>query len=54
MVVGVALAVSMSFTSYSASKAGLEECPQFWAGQGGNVIWTKSCAEYTNLVNNKK
>ena len=41
-------------TNYSATKAGLEECPKFGAGQTGDSIWVKSCTEYTKLINESK
>lgn len=41
-------------TDYNATKAGLEQCPKYGAGTGGDSIWVKSCTEYTALIENKK
>ena len=51
-IVGVAFSVSVmvSFNSYNATKAGLEECPNNGAGNNGNALWVKSCKEYTDLI----
>lgn len=55
-IVGVAFSVSVmvAFNSYNATKAGLEECPKYGAGGGGDAIWVKSCKEYTELANSSK
>lgn len=51
----IAFSVSLMIASntYNKTKAGLEECPKFGAGGGGNAIWVKSCKEYTYLITRK-
>jgi hypothetical protein len=48
----VAFSVSLMLASnaYNATKAGLEECPKYGAGKGGDAIWVKSCKEYSDLI----
>lgn len=55
-IVGVACSVSVmiTFNSYNATRAGLEECPKYGAGHGGDALWVKSCKEYTELINSSK
>ena len=55
-VVGVAISLSVMiiFNSYNATRAGLEECPKYGAGHGGDALWVKSCKEYTELINSSK
>lgn len=36
-----------------ATKAGLEQCPIGGAGETGETIFVKSCAEYTELIKTK-
>ena len=52
----VAFSVSLMIASntYNATKAGLEECPQYGAGKGGAVIWVKSCKEYNKIITGAK
>lgn len=52
----VAFSVSLMFAlnTYNATKAGLEECPKYGAGEVGAVIWVKSCKEYTDLIKGNK
>lgn len=55
-IVGVACSVSLmnAFNSYNATRAGLEECPKYGAGHGGDALWVKYCKEYTELINSSK
>lgn len=52
----VVVSVCLMFASnaYNATKAGLEECPKYGAGGGGDAIWVKSCKEYTELIKKGK
>ena len=50
--VAFSASISVSFNSYNATKAGLEECPGRGAGKSGDSIWVKSCREYTELIVN--
>ena len=52
VVISVCLMVSSNV--YNATKAGLEECPKYGAGVGGDTIWVKSCKEYTELIKSNK
>lgn len=50
----VSLCLMLASDTYNATKAGLEECPKYGAGKGGDSIWVKSCKEYTELVKGNK
>ena len=58
--IGFCTILVLCFFSYfaiencNATKAGLEQCPKYGAGTGGDAIWVKSCTEYTALIENKK
>lgn len=49
--IGFSVSLMIASNTYNATKAGLEECPKFGAGGGGDVIWVKSCKEYTEFAN---
>lgn len=46
----VSVCIMISSNNYNATRAGLEECPKYGAGGGGDAIWVKSCKEYTELI----
>lgn len=50
----VSVCLMISSNTYNATKAGLEECPKYGAGGGGDAIWVKSCKEYTELIKKGK
>lgn len=54
MVGAFCVSANYAITSSTAISAGLEECPQFGAGQGGSAIWVKSCSEYTRNITELK
>lgn len=50
IVVVLSVCSKLTVENYNATKAGLEECPKYGAGQGGDSIWVKSCTEYSKII----
>lgn len=53
--IALAFAIGSSADSYSKSieakasiENGLEECPNYRSGNGGDTVWVRSCKEFTN------
>lgn len=41
---------SENISNIEIAKSGMEQCPRFGAGHGGEIIWVKSCTAYTESI----